>query len=239
VSQVVAGLQLLCVEDDAPMRRALEVSLRRLGFEVETCESWPQAADRLRHTRYDAILLDRMLPDGDALVHVREMRRKRDETPIIIYSGMSADEAALEGYEAGVNWYLFKPLSTSVVAMHVRALLAPTVARPIAVGDISLDPRARTLTLTRGPTKRLSPQAFDMLWALATRPGELVSRDDLLVKIARSEEPGSNILDVIASQLRAALGNRSWMLVTVRRYGYRLQLRQESAVAAKAHSSVR
>lgn len=226
-------IRVLCVEDDESLRELLRRALQAEGFEVDDCGCWRDADELLRVARYDAILLDRGLPDGDALLHVRALKARRDQTPIVMLTGRAADDAIIAGYAAGVSLYLAKPVSGPVLATYLRAHLAPKPQAALVVGPLSLDPTARTVSVAGEPPVRPSPQAFDLLWELAARAGTVVSRGELLVKVARKEDVGDNIIDVLVHEIRRdVLGDKfRTMLRSERKHGYRLLADPESAPA--------
>lgn len=223
-------IRVLYVEDDEFLRELLRRSLQEDGFEVDACGSWRDADELLRVARYDALLLDRGLPDGDVLQHVRALKARRDQTPIVMLTGRAADDAIIAGYAAGVSLYLAKPVSGPVLATRLRAHLAPTPQAALVVGPLSLDPTARTVSVAGEPPVRPSPQAFDLLWELAARAGTVVSRGELLVKVARKEDVGDNMIDVLVHEIRRdVLGDKfRTMLRSERKHGYRLLADPES-----------
>lgn len=230
--------RILCVEDDLATLRMLRLSLQRLGFDADGVESWREAADSLNSKEYDAILLDRGLPDGDAVERVRDLRAQGNTTGVIMFTGRASSEEMAEAYAAGVNHVMPKPQTADQVASQLKRILHETKAIPLMAGPLVLDARAGVVTtVPGGRPKRLSPQAVDILWELMMRPGEVVTREYLVARVGRRKNIGSDFLSVQVHLIRAALGPGHRKLVrTLRGGGLVFCLQHEEGALARTRS---
>ncbi|WP_326628588.1 response regulator transcription factor [Nonomuraea fuscirosea] len=218
---------ILLIEDDAAIRTALSRGLRELGHAVS---SSPTALDGLRlavQDRPDLIVLDLGLPDLDG-VELLRMLRAVSKVPVIVATARDGDAEMVPVLDAGADDYVVKPYSAAQLDARVRAVLrrsGESVPEPLAVGTLRVDPRARTATLD-GAALDLTPREFDVLHYLAARPGEVVTKRELLTEVWQLPYGGADkTVDVHLSWLRRKLGETAaepHYLHTVRGVGVKL-----------------
>ncbi|MEV5502197.1 response regulator transcription factor [Nonomuraea fuscirosea] len=218
---------ILLIEDDAAIRTALSRGLRELGHAVS---SSPTALDGLRlavQDRPDLIVLDLGLPDLDG-VELLRMLRAVSKVPVIVATARDGDAEMVPVLDAGADDYVVKPYSAAQLDARVRAVLrrsGESVPEPLAVGTLRVDPRARTATLD-GAALDLTPREFDVLHYLAARPGEVVTKRELLTEVWQLPYGGADkTVDVHLSWLRRKLGETAAeprYLHTVRGVGVKL-----------------
>ncbi|HZR94011.1 MAG TPA: response regulator transcription factor [Gaiellaceae bacterium] len=221
-------MRLLVVEDEAKMAALLARGLREEGHAVDVTDRGEEALWMARAAPYDAIVLDVMLPGGDGFSICRELREQQVWTPVLLLTARDAVDDRVAGLDAGADDYLVKPFSFSELLARLRALRrrAP-VERPVVleVGDLRLDPAARRAW--RGETElALSAKEFALLEVFMRRPGEALSRVDLLEGAwDMAYESRSNLVDVYVRYLRQKIDRPfgRHALETVRRAGYRLR----------------
>jgi len=221
-------VRLLVVEDEAKMAALLARGLREEGHAVDVTDRGEEALWMARAAPYDAIVLDVMLPGGDGFSICRELREQQVWTPVLLLTARDAVDDRVAGLDAGADDYLVKPFSFSELLARLRALRrrAP-VERPVVleVGDLRLDPAARRAW--RGETElALSAKEFALLEVFMRRPGEALSRVDLLEGAwDMAYESRSNLVDVYVRYLRQKIDRPfgRHALETVRRAGYRLR----------------
>ncbi|MET9247094.1 response regulator transcription factor [Nonomuraea sp. NPDC003709] len=219
---------ILLIEDDVAIRTALSRGLRELGHAVS---SSPTALEGLRlavQDRPDLIVLDLGLPDLDG-VELLRMLRAVSRVPVIVATARDGDAEMVPVLDAGADDYVVKPYSAAQLDARVRAVLrraggsAPEPA--LAVGALRVDPRARTATLD-GTALDLTPREFDVLHYLAARPGEVVTKRELLTEVWQLPYGGADkTVDVHLSWLRRKLGETAAeprYLHTVRGVGVKL-----------------
>ncbi|NUO99029.1 MAG: response regulator transcription factor [Nonomuraea sp.] len=218
---------ILLIEDDVTIRTSLSRGLRDLGHAVS---SSPTALDGLRlavQDRPDLIVLDLGLPDLDG-VELLRMLRAVSRVPVIVATARDGDAEMVPVLDAGADDYVVKPYSAAQLDARVRAVLrraGGTAPEPLAVGGLRVDPRARTATLD-GVALDLTPREFDVLHFLAARPGEVVTKRELLTEVWRLPYGGADkTVDVHLSWLRRKLGETAAeprYLHTVRGVGVKL-----------------
>ncbi|MGZ8735935.1 MAG: response regulator transcription factor [Nocardioides sp.] len=219
---------ILVVEDDPGIRTALIRGLAERGHAVASVASGLAALEAAVKNRPDVMLLDLGLPDIDGL-QVLGMLRGVCDVPVIVITAQDDDAMIVKALDAGADDYVVKPFGLDQIAARMRAVLrrgAATAADgPLRVGELEIDVRARTATL-RGQTLELSRKEFDLLVALASRPGEVLSKRELLAEVwQQAYGGGDRTVDVHLSWLRRKLGESAAeprYLHTVRGVGVRL-----------------
>ena len=215
-------MKVLIVEDEDVIAEPLAEGLVREGFEVERVAT---GADALTAAEPDVVLLDLRLPDMDGLEVCRELRL-RGEVPIIMVTARGEEVDRVVGLELGADDYLVKPFGFRELVARIRAVTRRTErsngeSRPLAVGRLAVDARTRRATLD-SVELGLTPKEFDLLAALATDPGAVVSRRRLLEQVWETNWYGSTkTIDVHVAALRRKLGDCAW-IEAVRGVGFRL-----------------
>ncbi|GGE54879.1 DNA-binding response regulator [Streptosporangium jomthongense] len=216
-------MKILLVEDDQPLARGLASSLEAAGVLVEIAEDGRTADFLVSTERYDAVILDLGLPDGNGVQWLSGWREQGIELPVLILTARErwSDKAA--GFSAGADDYVTKPFETAEILFRLRALVrrAHGHAHPvIRVGDISLDTHSAQVTRAGMPVS-LTAQEFRLLSHLMHAAPRVVSRAELTEHVYDGDaEPDSNVIDVQVSRLRRKLGSHS--IETLRGQGYRM-----------------
>jgi len=221
-------MRALVVEDEPKMAALLRRVLVEEGYATDLARTGEDAIDMASATPYDAIVLDVMLPGLGGLEVCRELRAGGIWSPILMLTARDGVEDRVAGLDAGADDYLTKPFSFAELLARLRALARrgqserPTV---LAAGSLRLDPATRQVW--RGEVAiELSAKEFALLETFLRRPGEALSRLDLLEHAwDHAYENRSNVVDVYVGYLRAKIdrpfGRRS--IETVRGVGYRLR----------------
>jgi two-component system, OmpR family, response regulator len=222
-------MRVLIVEDEPKLAGLLRRGLTRDGFAADIAGSGEDALPRAEATEYDAIILDLMLPGIDGLEVCERLRAAGVWSPILILTARDAVRDRVAGLDRGADDYLTKPFSYAELLARLRALARrgrperPTV---LEVGDLRLDPATRQAT--RGQAEiELSPKEFAVLETFMRRPGEVLSRFDLLEHAWDYDyENRSNVVDAYVRLLRQKIdrpfGTES--IETVRGAGYRMRV---------------
>jgi DNA-binding response OmpR family regulator len=219
---------ILLIEDDLAIRSAVQRAMTQRGHAVELTSSGMAGLDVVIKERPAVVLLDLGLPDVDGLT-VIAMIRAATTVPIIVITARDDDATIVKALDAGADDYVVKPFGADQMAARIRAVLrravTPTSYEPLRVGDLVIDERSRTVTLAERPIE-LARKEFDLLAALAQRPGEVVTKRELLADVWRQAYGGSDrTVDVHLSWLRRKLGETAAhprYLVSVRGVGVRL-----------------
>ncbi|PSK64610.1 Alkaline phosphatase synthesis transcriptional regulatory protein PhoP [Micromonospora sp. MH33] len=221
--------RLLLVEDDLTIRTPLLRALRERGHAVAAAST---ALDGLRDAlddRPDLVVLDLGLPDLDGGELLR-MLRAVSPVPVIVATARDDEAEIVRMLDAGADDYLVKPFTAAQLDARVRAVLRRSAGDPatdpvLVVGGLRIDPRARLVTLDDAPVE-LTPREFDLLHHLAGRPGQVVTKRELLTEVWRIPYGGADkTVDVHLSWLRRKLGESAQeprYLHTVRGAGVRL-----------------
>jgi two-component system, OmpR family, response regulator len=219
-------MRVLVVEDEAKLADLLRRGLTASGLAVDIARTGQDALEMAPATAYAVIVLDRMLPDTDGLKVCRELRADGVDTPVLMLTALGELADRVDGLNSGADDYLGKPFALVELTARIRALAPPPGGRDpiLAVGDLRLDPAARRVWRA-GTEVGLTAKEFALLEALMRRPGETLSRFDLLENAwDDTYDNRSNVIDVYVGYLRSKIdrpfGTSS--IVTVRGGGYRL-----------------
>ncbi|MEU7641289.1 MULTISPECIES: response regulator transcription factor [unclassified Streptomyces] len=217
-------MRVLVIEDNDDLRFTVAAALRVDGLAVDEVADLPAADEALFITEYDCAVFDRMLPSGDALDYVQNLRRTGRTVPVLFLTARDRVADRVEGFAAGGDDYLVKPFAAPELVARVRSLCrrAGSARPPIhRVADLEID-TARRQVRRDGVLLWLTSKEFALLEVLATRADQAVPRAELIEKCwDEMAEPSSNVVDVLVSQLRRKLGDPP-LLHTVRGVGYRL-----------------
>jgi two-component system, OmpR family, response regulator len=220
-------VRVLIVEDDTKLAALIRRGLHAQGIAADVVEGAEQAVVRAGATAYNVIVLDVMLPGLDGFEVCRRLREQGNWSGVLMLTARNAVEDRVAGLNAGADDYLVKPFSFAELVARVRALARRGAApRPVMleVGDLRLDPTR--LQVWRGATPiDLSRKEFALLEAFMRRPGEVMSRFDLLEQAwAYDYENRSNVVEVYVRYLREKIDRpfHRNSLQTVRGAGYRL-----------------
>ena len=227
-SQFGLEMRILIVEDEVKMAGLLRRGLLEEGHAVDVAPDGSEALIRAGATDYDAIVLDVMLPGTDGFQVCRKLRQQGVWSPVVMLTARDAVEDRVAGLDTGADDYLTKPFSFAELLARLRALARRgAVERPalLEVGDLRLNPA--THEVWRGDAEvQLSVKEFALLEAFMRRPGQVLSRYDLLEHAwDYAYENRSNVVDVYVRYLREKIdrpfGRAS--IETVRGVGYRLR----------------
>ena len=227
--------KILVVDDEARVVRLVRTYLEGAGFEVVAAYDGEEALRVFRSERPDLVVLDLMLPKMDGLDVARAMHRISN-TPIIMLTAKAEETDRLVGLELGADDYVVKPFSPRELVARVRAVLrraareAPQASlaggrERIEVGDLQID-LARRQAFVNGKPVDLTTTQFDLLAVLASQPGRVFTRMQLLDAIQGDAYEGyERTIDAHIKNLRKALGDNPRQpryIVTVRGVGYKL-----------------
>jgi DNA-binding response OmpR family regulator len=221
---------LLLVEDDPSIRMAIELALTRQGHQVATAATGEEALDLWQSQRPELVVLDVMLPGLDGFEVCRRIRRT-DQVPIILLTARSDDIDVVVGLESGADDYVVKPVQPRVLDARIRAVLrrhgngSSDVGDTAVFGDLVVDRAAMTVT-RNGFAISLTPTELKLLVELSRRPGQALSRQQLLRLVWDHDYLGdSRLVDACVQRLRAkveVVPSDPRLIRTVRGIGYRL-----------------
>jgi len=179
---------ILLVEDDGDIAALLRLNLEDEGYQITHEADGASALRAVDDPRWDAVILDLMLPNVDGLTICRAIRQRDHYLPVIVISARSSETERILGLETGADDYLAKPFSVQELVARIRALfrrqqaMGQQTAGLITAHGLTIDPLARSVQL-RGEIIDLTPREFDLLYFFARHPGEVFSRLALLEKV--------------------------------------------------------
>ncbi len=220
--------RVLVVEDDPAIARLLRRSLTDRGDAVNVASDGASGLTIAMRDKPDVVLLDLGLPDLDGR-EVLKMLRAVSQVPVIVVTAQDDDRTVVQALDAGADDYLVKPFGSEQLAARIRAVLrrsGPTATdATVRIGELEIDPAARRVQVDGEPVE-LSRKEFDLLWLLASRPGEVITKRDMLAEVwGLPFGGGDRTVDVHLSWLRRKLGETAAeprYLYTVRGVGVRL-----------------
>jgi len=219
--------RLLLVEDETALRRSMTKGLEEEGHEVLTAVSGDEAVLISTREPLDCIILDLLLPDGDGITALKQMRAAGLTRPVLIVTARDSIEDRITGLDSGADDYLIKPFAFAELLARLRALLRRNFARGETVlryDNLELDLLARTVR-RGGEEIVLTRRQFELLEYLMQHLNQIVSRDLIARDVWKaSTATWTNVIDVQVNQLRKRLERDSWktILHTVRGSGYKL-----------------
>lgn len=205
---------ILIIEDERELVKVLRSYLEQAGYTVLTAYRGDTGLSIWEHKRPDLVILDLNLPGMDGLDVAREMRRRKrsgTDTPIIMLTARVDETDQLIGLELGADDYIPKPFSPRIVVARVRALLRRAVTTPAAprmlrAADLVIDLEAHTVTLADSKSIYLTPTEFNLLAALAAKPGRALTRNQLLeTALGTTYEGYERTIDAHIKNLRAKI----------------------------------
>ena len=227
---------ILLVDDDALLRRSLAFNLEQAGYHVSTAANAEDALAAARQTPPDLVMLDIGLPGMDGLDALRHFR-EQSGVPVIFLTARRRELDEALGLELGADDYVTKPFDLDVLLAHIKAVLRrslrtvePAAAQvTLAVGDITIDPNAHTVTVG-GKMLDLPPREFELLHTLTLEAGHVVSTEDLLARVWGAEYEGEpQVVYVHIRWLREKLEEdpqHPRRILTMRGVGYKLEAQE-------------
>lgn len=218
--------KVLVVDDDEALAEMIGIVLNNDGFETYFCYDGGEANDMYRSVRPDLVLLDLMLPGKDGIEILRELRKESD-TPVVMLTAKSETADVVRGLEAGADDYVPKPFKPAELVARVRARLRETDTKDsetLQIADLTIDVAGHEVTRD-GENLSLTPLEFDLLVELARRPGQVLTREELLEEIWGYRHQGdARLVNVHVQRLRAKVEkdpDNPEVILTVRGVGYK------------------
>ncbi len=224
------AIRILTVEDDERIRTAVKLALQDEGWTVAEAENGEQALATFAQAPADVVLIDIMLPDIDGFEVCRAIRRTSD-VPIVMVTARDDTHDVVAGLEAGADDYLTKPFAPKELSARIRALLrrvrsADPASPQLRFGDLEIAPD-QGLVRRGGAEVHLTKTEFKLLVELASSPGKVFSRENLLDKVWGYDYfADGRLVDVHVRRLRTKVEAdpaNPRHVVTVRGLGYKLQ----------------
>lgn len=234
----IPAVRILVVDDHRKIREPLATWLRRHNLSVVTADDAASMWSMLRSNRFNLIVLDVMLPDGDGMLLCQQIQ-KRYRTPVILLTAKDTLDDRVNGLALGADDYVVKPFEPRELLARIHTVLRRTkkvvdvsggaeaqYAQDVCFAGLRFEPASRTVTNPQGETIRLSTMEARLLIAFTGNPGKVLSRDLL---INQCITPGNDVFDRAIDRQVSRLRNRLQMMLpdvllldTVWGEGYRL-----------------
>ncbi len=222
-------MKLLVVEDDVKIAALIERGMREAGFEVDVCHDGTTGLSHGLTGRYDAAVIDIMLPGLDGLKVIEQLREQRISTPVLILSARQSVDDRIRGLQQGGDDYMVKPFSFSELLARIQALIRRDKAsgEPTTLNyqDLSMDLLKREVR-RQGEKIDLPAKEYALLEYLLRNPEAVVSKTSILERVYDySFDPQTNVVDVLVCRLRNKI-DRDYpekLIHTVRGMGYVLK----------------
>jgi DNA-binding response OmpR family regulator len=222
------SMRVLVVEDEKKTASFVRKALQAEGFAVDVCHNGDDALAAAKTTPFDAIILDIMLPGRDGLSVLRQLRERKNSTPVLLLSARGEVNERVEGLNAGADDYLPKPFELAELVARVRALTrrgGESKSSVLCVADLKLD--TVTHKAQRGDVEiELTVREYRLLEFLMRSAGRPCGRMMILEKVWDYDfDPGTNLVDVYIRRLREKIDAdfEPKLLQTVRGSGYVLR----------------
>ena len=209
--------RVLVVEDESELAGLVALALGDAGLSSDIAGDLAAARQHLRRTRYCLVVLDLGLPDGDGLELCRRLRADDDYTPILILTARADEADRVVGLELGADDYLVKPFSLRELRARVQAILrrieivrslSDDACRRIDLDGLTIEPETRRVSVSGAPVD-LTATEFDLLLHLATHPGRVYTRAQLLEQVWSSARgAGEHTVNAHVNRLRAKIEPR-------------------------------
>jgi DNA-binding response OmpR family regulator len=198
-------MRALLIEDDRMIGSSLKRGLAEAGIVVDWVEDGATGLAALDASSYAIILLDLGLPDGCGLSVLDRLRRRSDDTPVVILTARDDLETRVDGLDRGADDFLIKPFDVDELKARIRAAVRRSGGRSTSLmecGELTLDLATREVAY-RGRRHALSSREFALVQVLAERPGAILSRSQIEDRIyGWGEEVESNAVDVLIHYVR-------------------------------------
>ncbi|MGE7777474.1 response regulator transcription factor [Chitinophaga sp. NPDC101104] len=223
----VAVGKILVVDDEADILEIISYNLKSAGYETVTAKDGLEAIQKAKIFRPDLIMLDIMMPNKNGIDTCRELRRLPEfkETMVLFLTALNDEKSEIEGLNMGADDYIAKPIKPRLLVSRINALfrrLNKTEEQQIHLGDLIIDREKFTVTY-KGTEIILAKKEFELLQLLASKPGRVFLRNEILNQVWGTEViVGDRTIDVHIRKIRQKLGVD--LITTVKGVGYKFEL---------------
>jgi len=221
-------MRILLVEDERKLSAVVRRGLKEVHYAVDLADNGDDALFLAETNSYDLIILDIMIPGKDGISICRNLRKKKNDTPILMLTARDDVEDKISGLDAGADDYLTKPFSFPEFLARVRALLRRKNSEKssgLKVADLELDQRTRKVSRA-GKEIELTPTEYSLLEYLMLNVGQVVTRTMISEHVWNDDfESFSNVINVYINYLKKKIDNdhKKQLIHTLRGVGYTLK----------------
>src|SRR5438105_10279454 len=235
---------ILVIDDEKDLIELVRYNLEKEGYDVIAATDGQSGLEVIRRHRPDLVVLDLMMPGMDGLQVCQQLRAdaRTGRTPVIMLTAKATEADRIVGLELGADDYVTKPFSPREVVARVKAVLRRSAAQQatpevIRNGELVIDLNGHEVTF-RGARVSLTATEFRILQFLATRPGRVFSRDEIIdAALGNEAAVFDRTIDVHITAIRRKLGTGGERIETVRGFGYKFRGDDVAAAAAGAGAS--
>jgi two-component system OmpR family response regulator len=216
-------MRILIIEDEVTLNKTLAEGLKEVGYQSDVVETLKDGEYYLDIRNYDLILMDWMLPDGNSIDIIPDIKRNTPKTMILVLSARDDNESEIEALRAGADDYIRKPFDFDVLIARIEARLRFGGSNIIEIDDLIINPEEEKI-IYKGKEIELKGKPFEVLTHLARHRDQIVSKEQLLDAIWEEPELVTpNVIEVAINQIRQKMDKPLGIttIETVRRRGYR------------------
>ncbi|OHD96871.1 MAG: DNA-binding response regulator [Sulfurimonas sp. RIFCSPHIGHO2_12_FULL_36_9] len=216
-------MRILIIEDEVTLNKMLAEGLKEFGYQSDVVETLKDGEYYLDIRNYDLVLMDWMLPDGDSIDIIGDIKTKTPKTAVIVLSARDDNESEIEALKSGADDYVRKPFDFDVLLARIEARLRFGGSNIIEIEDLIINPEEEKITY-KDIEIELKGKPFEVLTHLARHRDQIVSKEQLLDAIWEEPELVTpNVIEVAINQIRQKMDKplNITTIETVRRRGYR------------------
>jgi len=216
-------MRILIIEDEVTLNKMLAEGLKEFGYQSDVVETLKDGEYYLDIRNYDLVLMDWMLPDGNSVDIIGDIKSNTPKTVVVVISARDDNESEIEALRAGADDYIRKPFDFDVLVARIEARLRFGGSNIIEIEDLTINPEEEKITYKEQEIE-LKGKPFEVLTHLARHRDQIVSKEQLLDAIWEEPELVTpNVIEVAINQIRQKMDKplNITTIETVRRRGYR------------------
>jgi len=216
-------MRILIIEDEVTLNKMLAEGLKEFGYQSDVVETLKDGEYYLDIRNYDLVLMDWMLPDGNSVDIIGDIKAKTPKTIVVVISARDDNESEVEALRSGADDYIRKPFDFDVLVARIEARLRFGGSNIIEIEDLTINPEEEKITYQEQEIE-LKGKPFEVLTHLARHRDQIVSKEQLLDAIWEEPELVTpNVIEVAINQIRQKMDKPLSIttIETVRRRGYR------------------
>jgi len=222
-------ITILLVDDEPDILEIISYNLKAEGYKVKTASSGREGVEKAKKVRPDLILLDVMMPEMDGIEACEQIRKTPglEHTIIAFLTARGEDYSQVAGFEVGADDYITKPVKPKVLTSRLKALLRRRPLKPATseerttLGDMVIDIERYHIEI-KGKVVELPRKEFELLGLLASKPGKVFTRDEIMDRIWGTQViVGGRTIDVHIRKLREKIGDER--IKTIKGVGYKFE----------------
>ncbi|MEC7479298.1 MAG: response regulator transcription factor [Bacteroidota bacterium] len=219
--------KILIVDDEPDIIEILKYNLEKEGYDVKSANNGKKAVEKAKKYIPDIIILDVMMPEMDGIEACQELKKisKLSNTRIIFLSARGEDFTQIAAFDAGADDYVTKPVKPKILIKKISSIskrINNNLSNVLDLGDIKIDKESYLITINKEDIS-LPRKEFELLYLLASKPGKVFSRDEIMAKVWGTQViVGDRTIDVHIRKLREKIGDKC--IKTIKGVGYKFKL---------------